>query len=195
MRIVGTLAEGTTVSSSTELARDGSLPLYVSLYARGGAVCGRVSLISQESSDLNGAVTWFKPVRPKDKYYPEGWPQGAVINLRGSHYAKPSLSAPRASGALDGSGTPAIVTFTGGDLPGDMQIPVTISSYMAKPLTETKGFKFSIATATGIFKGMFVRLGTGKTQTFSGVLLQSQNVASGSFLGPTQSGQVVVTPN
>lgn len=192
VRIAGKLADGVAVACSTSLAQDGTLPLYSALYRNGGAICGKVSLVPDSSSDVTGAVVWFRPALPGRALYPSGWPNGLPLNLLGSHYLSPAIAA-----GPPVSGTAVTVLLSGGNLVSDLVIPASLTSTGVTPLPPLvlRGFTFSVNPANGIFSGKFINPRSALLQTFAGVWLQHQSAAAGFFIGTTESGAVTVKPN
>ena len=190
--IAGKLADGVAVACSTALAQDGTLPLYVPLYRNGGAICGQVSLVPDAASDMTGGVVWFRPALPGRALYPAGWSDGIPLNLRGSHYLKPTISA-----AAPDYGSAVTVLLSGGNLVSDLAISASLSSIGVTPLPPlaVRGFTLSVNPANGIFTGSFMDPVSSLPQTIRGVLLQKQNAAAGFFLGKTEGGAITVETN
>jgi hypothetical protein len=60
IKFKGTLADGTKVSQSTSLSKDGLWPMYVSLYSGKGSLVSWQAFANQINSDLNGMLNWIK---------------------------------------------------------------------------------------------------------------------------------------
>ena len=183
------------MACSTSLAQDGSLPVYVPLYAGGGAICGPISLGAQAGSDANGAVVWFKPAAASRVFYPAGWPDGVTLDVRGSHFVPPAAGAPGILNVLGLSGTTS-VSLLGGNLRADVKLPASISAdnITLTPPAAIQGFNFTINPANGVFRGRFVDPASKQPRQFRGVLLQNQSEAAGFFLGTTESGAIEIAP-
>jgi hypothetical protein len=91
VKFVGTLADGTKISQSAPLSRDGLWPLFVPLYKGTGLTIAWISFTNRTGDDLHGALSWIKQPDPKARYYPEGLAlEGDAI---GSTYASASALA------------------------------------------------------------------------------------------------------
>ena len=193
VRIAGTLADGTAISSSTVLAQDATLPLYVPLYNNGGAVCGKVSLVSEAGNDVSGNVVWFRPPTPGRPFYPAGWKDGIILGLRGSHFLPTVAAVGRGAAPINVS-----VTLSGGNLDADLIASAFLSSagVTLESAQAIRGFSLNVNSASGVFSGRFIPPGGRAMETFKGVVLQNQNAAAGFFLGSTESGSIeVAEPN
>jgi len=69
VRIRGTLGDGTRISQSAAVCRNGEVPLYARLYGRKGALVGWLQL-TNGTGTLGGELDWIRPDRPKDKHCP-----------------------------------------------------------------------------------------------------------------------------
>ena len=196
VRVAGLLADGAEVAFSTSLAQDGTLPMYVSLYHGRGAICGPVSLVSQPGSDVNGTVVWFKPAAAARTFYPSGWPDGVMLNLRGSHFV-PAADGGASVLASIGLGGLTNVSFQGGNLPGDVKgsASVSFNKVILVPPAVVRGFTLAIKPGNGVFTGEFVHPVSQVPRQFRGVLLQNQGEAAGFFLDTTESGAIEVAPS
>ena len=129
--ITGKLADGTTVSYGNALTKANTWPLYLALYSRAGSLSGTVNFRDNAptTSDIDGlGLEWYRPVNSKAKTYPNGWPNGILVDLIGSFFQLPpqGVSASVLPG-LDGDGD-ADVDFTGGDLLNPISLTATVST-------------------------------------------------------------------
>jgi len=141
-------------------------------------------------SDLDGAPWWFRPPITGAKRFGSGF-TGAVA-LIGSSYAPP----PKGTRALafedaadngrvafgDGSANHLIVKVV--TLRADNKVAVTQPS--------NDKLKLKLAVKDGVFSGSFFDVASRRSRSLQGVLFQKQNIASGFFLGDTQSGFVTL---
>ena len=191
IRFSATLGDGTRVSQSAIVSRDGAWPLYVAPYARQGLLSGWVTFTNIVGvSDLGGTLSWFKPPTPGARFYPNRF--ATQIALLGSRYAVPTIGTP----ALTVSNTACnlLVTSGAGDLASFVSNPVTLNVNNKVSLCGTNGCKLTITTRTGLFSGSFVNPATAKSTAFRGALFQKQNDGAGLFLGADQTGFVTVEP-
>ncbi len=198
--ITGKLADGTTVSYGNALSKSNTWPFYLALYSRAGSLSGTVNFRDNAPtmSDIDGiGLEWFRPVNSKAKTYPNGWPNGILVDLIGSFFELPpqGVSASVLPG-LDGNGD-ADVDFTGGDLVNPISLTATVSTknkvvFVSAPSDLHP--KLTIA-ATGLVSGSFIHPVSKKPTAIKGVVFQKQSRAAGYFLGPTQSGSIDVAPH
>jgi hypothetical protein len=192
IRLSATLGDGTRISQTAVVSGNGIWPVYIPLYLKRGSLVGFVTFTNIVGiSDLGGTLTWFKPVSPGSKLYPNGFT--TQITLLGSAYTAPPLG----TAALSVSNTACnlLVTSGAGDLVSFASNSVTLNPNNKVTLCVTNGFKLTITARTGLFSGSFVNPVTSKPTTFKGALLQKQNDGAGFFLGTDQTGFVTVEPS
>ena len=192
VKLVGLLGDGTPISLSTPITVNGNWPVFAPLYATHGSILGFATFSAQANSDFAATLAWFKPERPADAFYPQGWPAGLSANFLGAKYLPPpvlpGLTLP------DGDGNSSL-TLTGGGLLGSISQPLNLndngtSSKVPPVLT---GFSFSINATTGIFKGTALDPVAGKVRLFSGAIQQKLEIGGGVFKGASQrAGQAVL---
>jgi hypothetical protein len=180
----GTLADGTTLTHMASLSQYGTWPLYVPLYAGRGSVLGWVIITNEPPGGLGWTVSWVKPARPADKFYPEGF--GKVIELGGSPYVAP---VGRTNFAL--SFTNGVLRLSGGNLAASLSNSATFVSNTRA--TGSNNLVFTLELPSGLFNGTVRDPGTGKTITFKGAVQQNQDRGVGFFLGTDQSGRALLT--
>lgn len=196
IKLAATLGDGTVVSLGGPLTAGGIWPLYAALYGGGGSLGGPVEFANLAASDLSGDLTWFKPAKPTDAFYPEGWPSGLAAALRGSRYAGPPVFP--GLGAT-GAGGNARLTAHGGGLLGDQgqlfDLATTGGVTLLAPLLEK--FTLSFTAATGLYKGSVFDPSAGVSRSFGGAVLQKSEEAQGTFKGGakrTGSANVTAVP-
>jgi hypothetical protein len=181
----GTLADGTKVSQSTTLSKDGLWPLYSSLYSGAGAIASWIQFTNQTFSDLNGQLIWMKPAGAW-KYYAHGFTN--EILATGSAYKAPPAGR-RVLNLAQGA-----IVFSGGGL----SQPIT-NSFALSPNNKVTGatgskLTLTITSSSGLFKGTFFDPVSGAKVPFQGVLFKAANIGVGYFLGVDQSGEVYLGP-
>jgi hypothetical protein len=183
----GTLADRTPFSQGTVVSKSGQLPLYSAPYGGQGEVLGWVALSSGASNSLNGSLTWIKPPNPRAKCYPGGFTIEST--LTGSQYIPP------ATGSAIFSTPVKQLQLIGGDLSGDVDIPlVLISNTRAVNARSSATSSLNFSLGTGLFRGTVLEPGTRKLVTFTGAVLQDREVGRGWFILTDQSGRVLVAP-
>jgi hypothetical protein len=183
----GTLADRTAFSQGTVVSKSGQWPLYVSINGGRGEVLSWVSLSGDASNNLSGSLTWVKPSNPKSKSYPSGFTMEST--LTGSPYIPP------ATGFAIFSSPVRLLQLTGGDLSGVVDVPLVMSSNgHAVNVRSSVKSSLSFSLGTGLFRGTILDPGTRKFVSFTGAVLQDQEVGLGWFIETDQSGRVVVAP-
>lgn len=192
IRLSATLGDGTRISQTSAVSKNGMWPVYIPLYTKQGSLEGLVTFTNIVGvSDLGGTLAWFKPAIPGSKLYPNGFT--TQITLLGSKYATPLSGTP----ALNVSNATCnlLVTFGSGDLVSFVSNSVTLNANDKVTLCATNGLKLTLTAKTGLFSGSFINPATSKPMTFKGALLQKQNDGAGLFLGTDQTGFVTVEPS
>jgi hypothetical protein len=89
--------------------------------------------------------------------------------------------------------TNALVTLSNGNLP---QSSLTNEALLTNSflVTGTNSLSLKVAPTSGSFTGSMLVPGTRKKLAFKGVVLQSRNLAIGSFQGTNQTGTLLLTP-
>jgi len=179
-KLKGTLADGQAWSSSSAIGTNGHWPLYASLDKKLGAIIGWLSFSTTTPAVIGGALTWIKPATAP--LFTNGI--AAELDVAGSRYIAPA-------------GTNTFLSWTNGLLSianGNLTAPLT-NSVIITTLGKFTGSTGSISNLTltvsakaGSFSGGFRHPATGKTTKYSGVVLQSENLGGGFFLGTNRGG-------
>jgi hypothetical protein len=184
IKLSGSLADGTKISQSSVVSRDGTWPFYVPLYAGGGSLLSWLNFSGADG--VAGEVTWIRPGLNAAKYYPGGFT--IQLAATGSRYTRPT-----------GNGTilnfdQAQLSLTGGDLSQDVsdQFQLTAGNRIVN-LGPAK-LILTFSAANGSFSGKLSDPSTATTASFRGVVLQDRNFGTGYFLGASHSGQVFLGP-
>ena len=184
--MAGNLADGTAMSQSVIVSKDGRWPFYAAYPApppgNGGAVFGWLIFSNQPATALVGTLYWFRPAGKTPIVYQSGF-TNLTVPVIGSAYnpaAKPLLAL-----------TNGQVTVSGGNLPCAMtnQIILERNGTITVSPPNTDKLALTINKTTGAISGSFANPSNPKqTIKVSGVLLQNQTNAAGYFLGTNQSG-------
>ena len=174
----GRLADGTAVSQSTMISRQGLWPLYLPLYAGQGLVLAWLNL-GDSPGDITGDVSWIRPAASKVKYYSSGF--AVQCSASGSPYVAPSapnqlLDLTSAALVLDGVKGAQTLTYE-----------VSLSGNRIINLSDSR-LNLSLAPATGMFSGRGVDSATGRAIGLSGVVLQNRNIGAGFYVTGDQVG-------
>jgi len=161
--------------------------LYVPLYGNQGLVSGWLTFTSVNSAtgSITGNVIWFKPEVSSAKYYPEGFRVSS--DVIGSSYVMPLGGVP-----ILELGTNPAISFIGGDLTNDILNPIELDVRNQVINRGTNPMNLTFSLGNGLFLGSVTDTNSSQRFPFRGVVLQDQNGAAGYFLGPTQSGEVLL---
>jgi hypothetical protein len=184
--MAGNLADGTAMSQSVSVSKDGRWPFYAAYAAppagNGGALFGWITFSNAPATALEGTLYWFRPAGKTPTVYQNGFTSLAVP-VTGSAYNpadKPLVAL-----------TSGQVTLEGGNLPVPITNQVTLSpsgTITVAPPNPNK-LALTINQTAGAISGSFANPSNPKQSIkISGVLLQSQTDAVGYFLGGSQSG-------
>jgi len=187
----GALADGTKISQSVTLSKNGEWPLYAPLYRGRGSVLSWVVFDAIRTNDvLHGLLSWIRPPGPAPKYYTNGFMAESL--LTGWGYRNPGT-------------TNRILVLTNGllVLGGGNLGQVFTNKFILGPNNKVTNdgpnkleltFTGRSGQFTGLFTGTFMEKGTTKKVTFQGAVLQKPNYGSGFFLGTNQSGSIRLQP-
>lgn len=198
--MAGVLADGTSVTMSTELLEKlneqspDEAPVYVPLPTPGattklGLLLGLLRFgVATPESDMSGDLRWFRPATasPKVLLYPQGWPQGLDLDATGCffHFALTLQAALEAGATPSAQGVPGALTITGGKLPGLLSL--TSFSIVKNAVVKSKpvdaGYTLTVTPTTGHFSGSFTPTWASPATvkpTFKGVILQKQAARGG----------------
>jgi hypothetical protein len=182
VRLKGKLADGTPLVQNVAISKNGTVPLYGSLYNGRGVLLGWVQFADDGANDVSGTLRWIKPSLPSSKLYPAGF--GVSSIAIGSRYTAPT--------GIDSvlQITDGVIILGGGDLPDSIN-PVTFGPNSKLVNNGPNALKLTFVPASGRFNGTFQETGTTMVFAIRGVVLQRQNIGSGYAPGTDQSGRVV----
>lgn len=180
----GTLADGSKVTQTTALAKEGYWPLYASLYAGKGVVVGWMQFTTSNESDVSGDLAWVKPAGVSSAYYAGGFTN--TVEALGSTYFAP------ATGHRYLDMVSANLVFTTGGVSFTNSFSLDARNRVVRP--SGSRLTLSLTSTTGLFQGTTLNPNTGKTFSFQGVLFERGSNGCGLFLGPTQAGAVYLNP-
>jgi len=178
----GTLGDGTKVTQSATESGQGQWPLYIALDSGNGMLLGWLTFTNESDRDIDGLLTWIKPLQPVTTLYPAGFTN--ILEAAGSAY---SLA----------KGAPVLNLTNGYVLLDDGGLTQSISNqFTLEANNVVKGsnkLSLTITTTTGLFKGTTTN-SAGATISFTGAVLQKQTNGFGQFLNADQTGTVYVAP-
>ncbi len=186
VKLKGTLADGSKVTQSATISKNGDWPLYVSLYSGGGELLSWQLFTNRAGDDISGLLSWVRSQQPSAVYYPLGF--DVETGALGSRYQPP------VAGAKVLNFTNGRFRLTGGNLPQNLTNQIVLDT--ANKVTTSVGgpLTLSLTVKSGLFKGSMVNPATGKAIPFNGVVFQKRNCGWGFFLGLNQSGAAYLGP-
>ena len=183
LRMSGLLADGSRMTQSTSLSKDGQWPFYVSLYKGKGSVLGWIHFVSTETNNVSGDVSWIKSAGVKDKFFPAGFTNDVVLS--GSHFTSANHVP-----VLNFSN--GILTWSDGNLSVPFVSSVTLNKNKIIAPASSAKTSLTINAGSGLVSGSFIHPETNKRTAIKGVVLQQQNIAEGFFLGRDSSGTMAL---
>jgi hypothetical protein len=189
----GVLADGTPLAYSTTLTGSQSWTTYVPLYGGKGSFSGEMDVHIPPAPDgIDGTAVWIKPLAPADTIFRKGFT--ASLTAIGSVYTEPAAN----TRVLPFSNTApnSEIATGGGNLAAEIEHPATLGRDNKLTLLNPGADKMqlTINLSTGVFTGSFFDIDASATRLFGGVVLQTEDVGSGFFLGNGQSGVLSLTP-
>ena len=173
--LVGTLADGGTITASLPLSKSLAWPLYAVLSNHYGLVTGMVQFdTGATDSDLTATgLQWFRPATAS-LYYKAGWTGSILVDLIGAKFAAPVAGSAELPGlpAVDVTNGNATLTLSHGKLVSDITKNVnisTLSKVTPAPLGDTS-YAVTLTTTSGAIAGSFTS-GDHKP-TIKGITLQ-----------------------
>ncbi len=182
---IGRLDDGTRFSQRAFVSSLSQWPLYSAPYSGKGLVLGWLSFINQSKTDLSGSVSWIKPPQLRAKLYSAGFTNetGVLGSLVRATNGLPLLTMSTGRVAVV-SASVLQQSFTNG-----FALNKTNNAFLG----ENK-LNFRAGNTSGSLHGSVLSPDTGQRVSFTGVVLQKQNTAVGSFTSPQANGVVIVLP-
>ena len=194
VKIAGRLGDGTKLSLATVAGADGTLQVFRNIYRTKpkGLIGGTLFIRDTENiSEVDGVLKWEKFADTREKLYPAGFDldQPAI----GSLFSAPFRGERVLSTLSDGADN-ATIKIKEGNIPQLPELNFTwnSSNRLVYTRTGTENLKLKVSSKTGIFSGSYVDKATGHNLKLAGVALQSQQTASGYFVGNGQTGFVQI---
>ena len=179
----GILADGTSYSQSTILSKSGQWALYAPVYAFGrGSILGWLTFTNTPGSDINGWLSWIRPVIPTSPQFTTGF--SVMMAPVGSLYTPPATGTPILNMSTD------IVALGDGALAQSFTNQIQLNANNTVVNLSNNGLQLSFSTSNGLFTGKAQDPVTGSYLSFKGIVLQKQNTGGGFFLNQNLSGEV-----
>jgi len=186
IKLAGSLADGTKLTQSAVLSKNGDWPFFVSLYGGQGLILGWLNFLTTATNDVSGDLAWIKPATATAKFYPAGF--NLETRAAGFRY-----HAPAAGGAVLNLANGSLALI-GGDLPQAITNRIAIGANNRVTNLSSNRLTLTFKTTTGTFTGRVVDPATAKTISFNGVALPELDLGLGYFLGTAQSGEALLGP-
>jgi hypothetical protein len=181
----GSLADGTSVSQTSFVSKDGAWPFYLPLYNNNGSIWSWNYFTHGALIGTPGA-SW---INRSNALYRAGFTNQTMEIISSPYRATQVPLLPL---------TNALVTLDdGNDPPITNQLLLTRKNVIVLTNSIDKNkLVLAITINSGLISGSFVNPTNSKhTNKVSGVLLQNQSAAAGYYLGTNQNGAFFLTPN
>jgi hypothetical protein len=183
--LTGKLADDTVITASTPLSKLNLWPIFAQLYTLKGSIAGMAALTDANgiTEDVSGTnLQWFRPAQ-NVQWYPNGWPAGISVDVKGARYvvppALPLVSVFPLTTATDTDGNAAL-SFTGGLL-SPLPLPYNINISTANLATNAPvaaSPTMLITKTTGLITGTFTHSDLTKPK-YQGVIIQKGSKQGG----------------
>jgi hypothetical protein len=188
VKLGGNLGDGTPVTLSSQVAQDGSWPIYIPIYGGKGVVVGWGSFTGGSPW---ASLFWMKPAKPTDKYYPEGF-NTVDLYLGGAMYVPPGPGQ-----QVIQDWTSGWVELGAGNLTGAIQNEITLNNNKVTVINNSEKLRLTLTPSSGRFTGSFTDPVSLRSRSIKGVIMQnySSNLPTSSygigwFLGGNESGYI-----
>lgn len=185
IRFAGNLADGTKLSQTATIAKDGRWPFYATTARGVSTLWSWITISNTPAGGISGDLSWIKQAVPGAKYYPAGFT--IETSVAGSRYI-----APVSTSILNF--TNGWLTLADGNLSQNITNQITLNPNNTITAPAASKLKLTFTPTTGAFKGSVINPASARSVSFSGVVLQNQNCGRGMFLGTNQSGEVYIGP-
>jgi hypothetical protein len=177
VRMNGQLADGTAISQSTTISKNGFWPLYVAPYGATGAFTGWISVTNIPQSSLHGVTYWFRPQMRRGVFTNEFSRRDDVV---GSLFIQPP------PGVSIMKWTEGIATIGGDNISNSVSSHLTWSSNNVVNV-DLNDFTFQVGPF-GTIRGTLTHPVSHVHEALQGVILPKTNWAGGFFLDVNSSG-------
>jgi uncharacterized repeat protein (TIGR02543 family) len=181
---LGMLGDGTKVTQTTIVSKQGQWPLYLVLYSGKGSMLGWLDCTNEADRDIDGLLSWTKPAGTTTSLYPAGFTN--EVEAMGSVYV--FTNGLRVLDITNG-----LLILDNGNLSQALTNGFVLGTNNA--LSGTNLSHLTITNTTGLFGGTLTNPTTHKAISIGGAVLQKVNAGYGNFLGTNQSGSVKLQKN
>jgi hypothetical protein len=183
--VAASLADGSYITQSAPISRDGAWPFYVTPYLNGGLLLAWFNLNSQPGTnlDLGGLTSWIKLPDGNGRYFNSGFTNES--KMVGSIYIKPAGSQDHIVNANH-----AQLKFSNGNNPASFSNNIGFGQYNSVTNESINRLSLTFTLNTGVFNGWVADPNNGQYLYFKGAVLQKLDAGFGMVLGTDQSSQV-----
>ena len=179
----GKMANGTTVSQSSALSKDGYWPLYSFTTAGSELVMSWMQFTNPPNAAASGQLVWIRSAVPHANYYPAGFTNSVMAQA--VRYVAPASGHP----ALDLNQGVGALGFSGGGLSGIFTNLFSLNPNNHIATVPADKLSLSLTPSSGWFNGHATDPLTRKSFSFQGVLNQTDESGQGFLLGPVVAGR------
>ncbi len=192
---VGRLAEGTTLTRSLRLGREGQISLHGLLFSGTGSVQGwvtiRPDLVTPSQSEVDGELNWVKNAQENSRStnYREGFPLHTLTVTGGAYVANRPVMEQL---GLEDVVPNARLSFEGGWGGGvvdngyfDVLLGISSANRIQPPDSDENPDLVSVtglSAQSGLFRGEFSQRGSGRKVLWYGMLVPERKLGMGWFL-------------
>lgn len=189
----GRLAEGTSVTRSLRLGREGQIPMHNLLYGGTGSIQGWVNVRTEliGESEVNGQISWVKKqqVNSRSSNYPKGFPLHPLQVAGGAFFANKAVFEQL---GLEEGLPNARLSFEGGWGGGepdngyfDVLLGISSTNRIQSPDSGENPDLVrmtSLSAQSGLFRGEFTQRGGAEKVLWYGMLVPKTKGGTGWFL-------------
>jgi hypothetical protein len=187
----GILGDGTAVSQSSYISKDGQWPYYTPLYSySSGSMLGWLSFTNLPNDDVTGRMNWIKPALAGELNNKTGFSnQLAAV---GSRFVTPANY--RTTPIL--GMTKATIAFDNSETAGDFSNAITLGKAGSVSNQSTNRLSMSLDVNYGTFSGWVVEPNARYYARFYGAVHQKRNMAFGYLQDLTRTvGVTIYSPD
>jgi hypothetical protein len=181
-RFAGSLGDGAKVTQRVAVSAKGYMPFYVSTHKGQGSMLAWVPL--NNAGDGSARTTWTRKPGAPGLLYPAGFSFRPEMTV--SPYTPPARGA-KILDILEG-----FAAFEGGNLEMNFVAHFGLTQDNKILNLDATGLTLKFVGKTGLFSGTVKRPGTNTKMKFAGVVARDRVFAAGQFIGPTESGSVII---
>lgn len=187
VRLTGRMPDGTILTHSGSIWKNGDWPMYLPLYKKEGSIFGWLKFVDgSEDYDLTGELLWTRPANPASLAYPEGFSDEVTCN--GCRYVPPANGSPVIASTTN------IITFMSADPGAEFTNPFLLRANNRVTNLGTNKLVMGFELSSGVITGKVAVPFSGEVLSFRGVVLQKLSAGGGYFIHSGRSGCFLINP-